>query len=704
MPSPSERLSQEAYEQARHSIIKEGLSSRRKLLMAGGFIDSDEQDWDALAREILDKGTFQNKPLAEYGPEFQRMMAQVNAGAADIRDTVAENTGGFEFLQGATVGQAFSGLWAYIQKKGFMAGIQAIFGALFGGGDSQETKELKQEIARVTADDIGQGLRSRLTAHAAELDLNEAQINRAVREARNNVLTRVGLPAELPGPNEPPAQPAELTGDDHKMIRGQIRQKMLASLGLQEKGGHVTPDAQNSTGTAQLSDLAKIAGITAFTEKQASVLVDTMTDTMHHAATTAMRDPVKIRNHIQGGLKEKAQEMGFGAVSAEEQEKIFRVMANDATVSYLKARPIDKEAGEKFAKDTASDKRAMVESFIAKTASDSLAADFSSGSAQANLLTLARGSMDANTRAALGGAIAKGAAPIILNNNNAKLTDEQLYAKAKAQIEASLGSPQQLEAINSQGGFQLTKDMIPLISARAAGELVKRQRPEFKPPESQAGGLDPQGIENRKKEMFTAISNTVQNTIASVAEGEADKTRLAPANAITNAIANTDSWAPNWLKSGIEILPPVSIGLSIGRNAGIAITGNDPVESMIASRMPTPGEKKAMGDKVATAVDKLIFQGGKHEGKFFSQLQSQEEQYTALYNAIYNEIGDNTLGGTLDASRRQQIADEAAKGILEKARSSPIVPAAPPAQLVAGEQGKPYTPAIEPQPAVSPSL
>lgn len=370
MPIPSEQLSQRAYNEARQGIVQavaDNLRQRRGLLIAGRCITSPpEPDWIALANEAINNRTLAGIPLHELGstpdgraiesliPDANRM----DAIARDVSEGVRENTGSIGMLQGATIGQAFSGFLAAIQQHGFGTAISGIFNLIFGDGNSESAQLLKQSIAQVTAGDIGNGITSRLQAHQAELGLTDEQVRQIGAQAQNSVRSQAGLPAiPVPGQNMVPSAPPvmasnHLTVEDNNTIRGVIRTQVMQTMGLRQQGNIVAVDAANTAGVAKLNLMALAAGVSngQFDDAQRAAIADVMTDAVHGVATAnpPMRDPVQIRSAIRERLAQGANAMGLDRMSEANRNRMLDLMANEMTLAYLQPigqlRPVDRRS------------------------------------------------------------------------------------------------------------------------------------------------------------------------------------------------------------------------------------------------------------------------------------------------------------------------------------------------------------------------
>lgn len=134
-----------------------------------------------------------------------------------------------------------------------------------------------------------------------------------------------------------------------KLTQISIRPGVIAALGLEEKTEGVYTNAGPAGGgnTPQISTLEQIAGAE-LTNEQRGVLIDTLTNATTHAATNNITDPTQIRNHIRDELKKNAQQMGFGDLSVDNQNRLFTVIANQTTLSYVE-NTAGKQAADAYA-------------------------------------------------------------------------------------------------------------------------------------------------------------------------------------------------------------------------------------------------------------------------------------------------------------------------------------------------------------------
>lgn len=365
MASPSETFSQEAYVQAKQGVVKavaDNLRNSRALLVTGGYITTPpEPNWDALAQEAINNRSIAGVPLSQFPPDKDGRPLdsvvptpqRIDLIAREVAEGVRENTGDMEMLKGATIGQAFSGFFAMIQEKGFGAALSAIFNMIFGDGQSEDAKDLQRFIGQETAGAIGNGVTARLRARQGELGLSNEQINQIGQQSQDAVRTRVGLPPLAPQAPQQPGVAGNLTPAENSAVLNAIEGQVLNSLGLQrQQNGELVSNPANATGTERLNAMAMAAGVpnNQFTGEQKTAIARTMTGALHSVATSnpPVREPAQIRDMIRTQLKDNAAAMGLGNMPEADRNAMLQMMANEMTTSYLKARPIDRAAGEAF--------------------------------------------------------------------------------------------------------------------------------------------------------------------------------------------------------------------------------------------------------------------------------------------------------------------------------------------------------------------
>jgi hypothetical protein len=359
MASPSEVLSQRAYREAKAGIVgkvAENLRARGAELMIGGIISSPPApDWNALAEEAINNRTIggtslNDLPKTPDGKSVNDLIPdqrKIDGIAREVAAGVKDNTGSMGFLKGATIGQAFGGLWDMIKEKGFMAAIGGVFNMIFGDGKSENAIALQQKIGLRTANAISEGVQQRLTARAGELGLTQEQIQQIGAQTQNSVRTQVGL-APVPVPGESQTPPT--AGDPSTAIRNAIRGKVMEGFGLKAQGDQIIVDPANTAGAARLNQMAMAAGVGQFNDSQRTAIVNTMTDALQQVATAnpPIRDPNAVRDSIKANLAENATAMGLGGMTEVNRQAMVQIMSNEMTATYLKARPVDRAAGAAF--------------------------------------------------------------------------------------------------------------------------------------------------------------------------------------------------------------------------------------------------------------------------------------------------------------------------------------------------------------------
>ncbi len=95
---------------------------------------------------------------------------------------------------------------------------------------------------------------------------------------------------------------------------------------------------------SQAASLGRLTGRETLTAEEQAALTTTMTRALGDVADSdpPMTDPIVIRDSIRDKLQANAAAMGFSALSAEEQNHLFTIMANESTANYITTNNIER--------------------------------------------------------------------------------------------------------------------------------------------------------------------------------------------------------------------------------------------------------------------------------------------------------------------------------------------------------------------------
>ncbi|MCZ2341354.1 MAG: hypothetical protein LC104_06100 [Bacteroidales bacterium] len=364
-----------------YANVRDELYSHRNQLIAGRYISAPpEPNWEALAAEAVNKRSINGVKLEDFPPlaggkRIQDLIPtreRIDGIAEDVRAGVAENTGSIGFLHGATIGQAFKGFVAMARENGLGAAVFGMFNLMFGDGGSQNALGLKQHIGRLTAEDVGHGVKQRLE-HSPELKLTAEQIDQITVQTKNAILRHAGI--RPPSTVSKPGAPSAAAIHEDLGLRSAVRGQVVQSLGLEEQRMpdgtlNLVPAAgeKASEGRKNLMLLGQLASSpNGLSAGQRDVVIGTLTDAVHSAVTASpsLKDAVSIRNriesHLQTQFDQHPAEHGFSVIPANERQQLARLMATKSTISLLSASPqkSDREAASRFTIDTDSEMKTI---------------------------------------------------------------------------------------------------------------------------------------------------------------------------------------------------------------------------------------------------------------------------------------------------------------------------------------------------------
>jgi hypothetical protein len=134
----------------------------------------------------------------------------------------------------------------------------------------------------------------------------------------------------------------EATAEQNQQLASQlaetrIRPEVIKGLGLEEKTpGQLTdaPVPENAKDPSQINLLQEVVGRN-LNNNERTAIVDTVSHSLANLAANGTKDPQAISATIKADLEANAEKMGFGDLSKEDRGRLFTVMANKSTASYL---------------------------------------------------------------------------------------------------------------------------------------------------------------------------------------------------------------------------------------------------------------------------------------------------------------------------------------------------------------------------------